>query len=369
MKEQKEIYEDFEGGSEEDEMLDIKVPFDPKQVDITVEPSTISGLVGRIEHGEIDLFPEFQRNGNLWTNERMSQLIESILIKLPLPAFYIDVADDNKWIVVDGLQRLSTFKKFMVDKNLKLSKMEFLSQLDGVSYDKLDRLLKRRLNDTQVTLFKIRKGTPKKVLTSLFHRINTGGLKLTAQEIRHALNQGIATKFLKQVAREEWFKKHIKVSGKRMLDRELILRFTAFYRQGYNSYLPSLRMFLDNEMEYLNEDSTEKEREELTSAFQNSLDLSDKLFGKLMFSKALLDNEARVLINRSLFETTTVNFAFLDTSQVTNLLNHKSDFIEAYQGLMRDSKFEAAITANTNKVESVVYRHERMKQIITQYAD
>lgn len=366
MNEQEDVYKDFD--KEKEGEFEIKVPFDPKQVDITVEPTTLSKLVDRIQHGEIDLFPEFQRSDNLWDNARMSQLMESILIKLPLPAFYMDVADDDKWVVVDGLQRLSTFKKFMVDKKLKLTKLEFLKELEGKSYDDLDRVLRRRIDETQITLFKIRKGTPKKVLTNLFHRINTGGLKMTAQEIRHALNQGAASRFLNEVSQEPWFQQYLRVSPKRMLDRELFLRFIVFFHQGYQAYQPSLRMFLDSEMEYLNEQSTLVEREAFKEAFRKGLERSHALFGKKMFSKALLPKGGRVLINRSLFETTTVNLAKLSEQAFERLAQNKGAFVEAYKDMMKDPEFEAAITANTNLSENVALRHTRLQALITQYS-
>jgi hypothetical protein len=59
-----------------------------QKVEITVEQITINSLTAQIEADAIDLMPEFQRQGNLWDNRRMSQVIESIHIRLPLPAMY-----------------------------------------------------------------------------------------------------------------------------------------------------------------------------------------------------------------------------------------------------------------------------------------
>lgn len=358
-----------EVNDEPEEQFGVGVPFDPRHVDITVEPATISQLVDRIKHDEIDLFPEFQRSPDLWNSTRMSQLIESILIKLPLPAFYMDVANDDKWVVVDGLQRLSTFKRFMVDKSLKLNHMEFLKELEGKKYDDLDRVLQRRIESTQITLFKIRKGTPKKVLTNLFHRINTAGLKMTAQEIRHALNQGPATEFLNKVASEPWCRNLLPVSPLRMLNRELILRFIAFYRRGAGQYRAPLNLFLDDEMEYLNEQSTGEERNELESALEKGLIVSLDIFGPNYFSKALIEEKKRPIINRSLFEATATNIARLSWEQEIPMLmfDNKDAFVEAYKDLLRDPAFDAAITANTNREESVLLRHREIQKVLTRF--
>lgn len=346
---------------------DIITPFDPKKVEIAVEQITVYGLAARLEDDAIDLMPEFQRQGNLWNNAKMSQLIESILIRLPLPAMYMDVGNDHRWIVVDGLQRLSAIKKFMVDKELQLVGLEFLKDLEGKSFDDLDRIFQRRIQETNITLFKIKKGTPRKVLTSLFHRINTGGTKLTAQEIRHALNQGIASKFLQKIAKEQWFKDVIKVSPKRMLDKELIVRFCAFFRKGYKSYTPSLQQFLDDEMAYLNKENETNELDELCISFKKSLYLSKTLFGEQAFSKALINKTKSIVINRSLFETTTVNFALLNEIEINSLISHQIEFVEDYKKLMKEVEFTNAITANTNHMDNVTIRHSKLKNIIYKY--
>ena len=175
----------------------ISNPFSTKDIKITNQVFALPSLVNRLEHDEIDLNPDFQRKGNLWSPTNMSRLIESILLKLPLPIFYFDVSDPDKWIVVDGLQRLSTIQKFMVDKTLKLKNLEFLTDLEGKNYDDLDRGFKRIFEGTQIVTYQIEAQTPKEVRYSIFNRINTGGLPLNAQEIRQALNQkGMGINFL-----------------------------------------------------------------------------------------------------------------------------------------------------------------------------
>jgi hypothetical protein len=84
--------------------------FDPKDIDIAIEQNSLSTIIAMIEDEAIDMNTEFQRCGDLWSKSVMSRLIESILLRLPLPVFYFDASNDNKWLIVDGLQRLSTFK-------------------------------------------------------------------------------------------------------------------------------------------------------------------------------------------------------------------------------------------------------------------
>ncbi|SEH04917.1 DUF262 domain-containing protein [Candidatus Venteria ishoeyi] len=111
--------------------VDITNPFSTKDIKITNATILLPSLIKRLEHDEIDLCPDFQRHANLWDINKMSKLIESVLLKLPLPIFYFDVSNPDKWLVVDGLQRLSTIKRFFVKKDIKLKNLEFLTHLNG----------------------------------------------------------------------------------------------------------------------------------------------------------------------------------------------------------------------------------------------
>ena len=218
---------------EERDKFDIVEPFDPKLVDIQVTQTTMDTLLKRLKHNEIDLMPDFQRNANLWSIETKGRLIESLLMRFPLPAFYFDATNDDNWLVVDGLQRLISIKKFVIDNDLKLKGLEFLqNKFNNYTYEELPRPMQRRISEAPVTLYLIKPGTPELVKYSVFHRINTGGLRLNAQEIRHALNQAVnngqASKFLTSIVNTDLFKKVVRVSGKRMLDKELVLRYLSF---------------------------------------------------------------------------------------------------------------------------------------------
>ncbi|HHH54828.1 MAG TPA: DUF262 domain-containing protein [Bacteroidetes bacterium] len=348
-------------------------PFSTKDIKISNAVISLASLIDRLEYEEIDLNPDFQRHANLWSPTNMSRLIESILLKLPLPIFYFDVSNPDKWIVVDGLQRLSTIKKFVVDKKLKLKNLEFLKELNDKSYDDLERNLKRIMDETQIVTYQIEAQTPKKVRYSIFNRINTGGLSLNAQEIRQALNQqGNGIKFLEACAKEDIFKRIVKISSKRMLDRELILRFIAFKltpTASQNFPYNNMGEFLDNSMENL--DKTDEETlKKLQKNLLETLEFSEKVLGENHhFSRSIADNKRTNTLNRSLFDVITVCLSNINNK--ISFLNKKEKFKKRLIELLRNEQgdFFKAITEGTSSKGAIETRFRIMNQMIKEVID
>lgn len=342
-------------------------PFSTKDIAINNRIVVLPSLVTKLTHEEIDLNPEFQRNEDLWNRTRMSRLIESILLKLPLPVFYFDVSNPEKWIVVDGLQRLSSIKKFMVDKKLKLYNLEFLSELNGKSYDDLDRNLKRVIEDTQLITYQIEAQTPKKVRYSIFHRINTGGLVLNAQEIRQALNQGgQGVQFLKDIAEDNVFKTIVGLKSNRMSDRELVLRFIAFKLPTYEEFsFNNMGEFLDDSMDKLDKIGNKDLFGKLKEEFLETLKFSENVLGKgHRFSRSIADEQKTNSLNRSLFDVITVCLSNIENKE--KFLERKHLFLEKFLMLLKDeqSEFTDAITRGTSGKGAVETRFKIMNELI-----
>lgn len=344
---------------------EITDPFDPNLVRIDRDVPTIELLMTRVKEGEIDMQPDFQRKAGIWDTRTQSRLVESLLVRIPLPAFYFDATNDERWLVVDGLQRLTTLKRFILDKSLVLADLEFLSNLNGKTFDRLSRPLQRRINETQVTAFTIQKNTPDTVKFTVFRRINTGGLPLSPQEIRHALNQGRAPKFLAELAESQQFKAatNNSIRDDRMADRECVLRFIAFYMNSYATYRSKdFDEFLSTAMGDLNT-LPESELENMKRKFFSALETARSVFGSSAFRK-LPKKSGRPPINKALFEVWTVNLARLDDAQLTKFESQKERLNLQWPSLLTDKDFEQSISVGTGNPARVRLRFASVEQLI-----
>lgn len=138
---------------EDNDIEDIFGPFDPSAIDVDISVVNLGYLLEKLEYEEIDLQPEFQRASDVWSVVTKSRLIESVLLGLPLPSFYFsEDLETNKWLIVDGLQRLCAFTDFCIKKTLKLKGLQFLTALEGSTYNDLDRTQIRRIKRAHIIL-------------------------------------------------------------------------------------------------------------------------------------------------------------------------------------------------------------------------
>jgi hypothetical protein len=351
----------------------ITKPFDPTKIRIISRTLTVDLVIKRIIENEIILDPDFQRAAGIWADADQSRLIESILLRIPLPAFYMDASDDDKWIVIDGLQRLTTLRRFLLEKELRLKNLEFLSDYNNLNYDELPRNLQRRIEETQLTLYLVERGTPPQAKLNIFKRINTTGTPLSSQEIRHALNLGPATKLLKELAESEAFRRATDygISPLRMADRECVLRFLAFKLREYHTYKDDLDTFLLESMQKLNVigSSEVSKLDYLKHQFEQAMNAAYEIFGKWAFRKVDDNSSKRPPVSKALFEAWSVNLSELDQQQLLKLISNKETLIQKFRDLMDDTEFVIAISYSTGDARRVRTRFSKINQIIKEIVD
>ena len=343
---------------DDDENLE---PFDSTKIRVNTKLMTMDLLLKRIKHDEIDLAPDFQRHAGIWTSKNKSRLIESLLIKIPLPAFYIDATNDDRWLVIDGLQRISTFKKFILDDELRLTELQFLKDLENKKYNDLPRSYQRRIEETELTVCLIEPGTPSKLKYNIFQRINTGGLPLNNQELRQAMNPGKSLEVLKIFVELSEFKKVINLSVKkkqRRDDHEFVIGFIAFVLTHYDNYPvdEGRNYFLNEAMEKLNK-LDDYLIEELKNKFMISMEAAYNIFGNTAFRKS-----SSSPVNKALFESWSVILSQLNYQEIEKLIINKEILKEKFiQKMQEDSDFNKSISQAANKVK---YRFEQTNQIV-----
>ena len=355
--------EQLETATDDDRIAE---PFDPTKIRIVTKQPSVYLVIERIKRGEIDLEPDFQRAGYIWPHTTRSRLIESLLLRIPLPVFYMAADLDDNWQVVDGLQRLGALKSFVLHKELRLRGLEYLAQFEGKSYDDLPRPMQRRINETQLSFHIIEPGTPPEVMYNVFKRINTEGMPLKGQEVRHALNPDPARSLLRELAGSAEFlaaTDHT-VSPKRMADRECVLRFLAFRSLGIDGYAGKLDEFLMKAMRSLNDDRSR--HLSLGDDFKRAMSLATRIFGRDAFRKPSRPGYAswRSPVNKPLFESLAVALAEIPEDRVDLLIVRGKDVVNGLNDLMEDTEFFESITVGTQTNRAVRIRFERIRKLI-----
>lgn len=300
-------------GSAEDVYPDANIKIDREQY-------SIFELKRRYDKKGIILDPEFQRN-DVWKIKQKSELIESVLMGIPLPLIYLVERKDGKLAVVDGRQRLTTFFKFL-DGGFKLSGLRILREINGRKFKELDDKFQSDLEDFQVIVQIIKPPTPDRIKFDIFDRVNRGGTSLNNQEMRNALYLGRSTRLLSRLSERMEFLKATGYSVKstRMKAEYIILRFIAFYlwkkgtlldkENNRIEYRSDLEDFLGSTMEYLNRISDDEENK-LEELFAFSMRNAVSVLGENAFRIPSYGGKRRP-VSMTLFECLSYFFTIQD---------------------------------------------------------
>lgn len=265
----------------------------------------------------------FQRTGLVWSEGQKSKLIESVLLGIPLPVFYLAEDKSNNLIVIDGRQRLTALFDFL-DGKYSLKGLEFYSFLNGKRIGNfIDDLAvyKAKIEDTALYVNKIKVSTPEFLKLQIFARINKQGTQLNAQEMRHALHQGASTFLLSDLSKDL----DISVNNRRMKDRYLLLRYICLnlyfnrklynYKKRINIEYTNINDFLGKGMDAINT-FTEEQIKNIEHDVKTSLEIAKEIFGTYVFRL-----KKGSPINMILFEVTMLFVSLLKD-------NYSTDFIE-----------------------------------------
>lgn len=331
-----------------------KRPVDITKIDIEQGVITIDRVLKKIDRGEMNINTStyFQRKGGLWSDDVKMRLIEAMIVRQPIPAFYFDTTNNLEWLIIDGLQRITTINDF-VNNRLKLNidslyYLDSKEDFDNKTFDELPRWAQVNIEDYEITAYRMGKETPKEVKYKIFRSINTSALKLEPQEIRHALNYGKATNWLEKLANRPIFKTVMPLTKKmtdRMEDEEYALRYLAFRIIGYNQYTPSITEFLDEAMTKLNtEEVTEKILETYEADFGEALFTINHVFGGVAF-KRIAFGDTKDTFTNPLYEIMVYAFSVITQQQREHLMKNvnKSKVLRETRKLIENKEFAESI--------------------------
>ncbi|MBU3864226.1 DUF262 domain-containing protein [Streptomyces sp. 4503] len=349
----------------EDAPPEIARPWNPEQIRVNTKQFSLRNALDMIEDGSLELAPDFQR-GIVWKPVQKSRLIESVLLQIPLPAFYFAEDTDGLMRVVDGLQRLSTIRDFVRggdERGFELKGLEYLqSAVEGKRFEDLPAPWKRRIYNTQIVTNVIDPTTPSDVMYDIFKRINTGGTPLNAQEIRHCMSKERSRAILRVMTSTVEFNAATNNMGGhiRMNDREMALRFAAFWLMGTDGYAKYAAMdpFLQRTTIMLDnvKDVNDARVGDLHEAFRKAMVNAHLVFDEQAFRKWPLDSSGRNPINRALFEAWSITLAKYETE---DLERRREAIVDAARFLMKnDYQYLEAITSSTGDVRRVMLRFD-----------
>lgn len=382
---EEQVIEEWE--EEDSEILDPNNQRDIKENQIRIIRSNSDYNLDFLKHSidkNIDLGPSFQRRPR-WSIFQKSLLIESLLMNLPIPPIFLYEKEYYNYEVVDGRQRLETIKEFL-ENQFRLQGLKYWTQLNRKKFSEIDnetqRLLYRRTISATILLAESERYDKADIRMILFDRLNTGGTKLNAQELRNAIFPGSFNELIIELSSNNRFREiwgmpdpdsetNSKIKDqlsqklrknkiyRAMVDCELVLRFFAINEvtDSKANMSGSMRDLLDKTMrKYQN--ATTNTIDTMRSTFLNALEKLYDIFGRDAFKNTKIERGGKA---RNLYDSLTVGCSQINLESVQS-----SEIIRKNLSVVLNSpeEYEKIITKG-NSIDNIKYRVEKAKQILT----
>lgn len=239
--------------------LTFELEKETRKVDFDTFDISVKEIVSMVDEGIIDIAPEYQRQFR-WPDANQSKLIESVLLGIPIPSLFMAANKNGSWELIDGVQRINTLihfigspeqvKRYGFDHRLELTDLDILKGFNGYTYTVLPKPIQLKLSLRPLKVTTLSDKSDLKVRFDLFERLNTGGIKLTNQEIRACVYRGTFNDFIISLSNNNDFKKVVKLPRAKShdgTDTELILKFFA-YKYNRQQFDHSVVDFLNDYM-------------------------------------------------------------------------------------------------------------------------
>ena len=316
------------------------------------ENRTVYDVNRRMNKNNFILDPDFQRDF-IWPKDKQSKLIESVIMRIPLPVFYLAEDTEGRMIVVDGLQRLSTFRSFLDDK-LELI-LPDRKMLHKKRFSELPPKLQNRVEDLNLIFYVIDSKAPERARLDIFERVNSG-IPLTRQQMRNSLYMGKATLFLRDEVKTDIFKSATggSLSWKKMRDREFVNRFCGFKILDLNEYKGDMDEFLAECLRKMNGFSDDK-LASLSNEFRTGLSNNFLLFDQHAFRRHKRNQKQRTVLNASFWDVMSTGLSNYNEAVIEKF---KDEIRDAVYELLKDEGFITSIRYGPNDAKKVRHRFE-----------
>ena len=327
--------------------------------------------------GKLEMNPEFQRR-IVWDNIKMSTFIESLILNVPIPSILL--ANDettNKFIVIDGKQRLNTILSFVSPENggsgFKLKGLQVLKELNGYTYKKLSGDKTKEKFFTRIENAMLKANVLKKhnydLLYFIFSRLNSGSVALSTQELRQSLYPGKFIDFVNEYSlKSAGIKKvlGLKNPDKRMRDTELLVRYFAF-KYYLPKYEGKINGFFNYTCEKLNSEWEQRQSILIEDAknLEESIDFVYKKFGDDAFRVYFIKDKEEFFgpFNRPMYDLFTTIFSKKENREIIN--NQNIDLKSFTINLFRTNKeFADAFLPTTHSVEKTMIRFNEFQNAL-----
>lgn len=303
------------------------------------------------KQGKLILDPTWQRK-YVWDTKRASKLIESFLLDVPIPVVYLAKNHEDRYEVIDGVQRLTSILEFF-DGKFAISGLDLMKDLNGKKFGQLESKIQEKLQDATLLTYELSAQNSQNMLFIIFERLNTGGVKLNEMEIRNSLYRGRLNNIIVKLASNPDFL-HCLNQGKldkRMTDRSLALRFLAFYEKTHIKAKDGMKRYLNDFM-----DIYRNPKEDKLTEFENKFKLAMKaavsVFGDNGF-RLRKNGVWSGQINQSVFQVIATSFTEYDLGALTR--NADAIYEEYLDLITNDDKWVRAVSQATGSYSAIDY--------------
>jgi hypothetical protein len=269
-------------------------------------------------------------------------------MRIPLPACYFAENEDGSHLVIDGVQRLTTIEKFFNDE-FSLEGLTAVKELEGKKFSELGNY-RSELEATTIRCIVLRKENPDYLIQEIFSRLNQGAVKLSDQEIRHAIYPGPLNDLLLELSKKPDISNFGNTAKDSREGEELVLRFFAL-QEDLAGYEGRLSKFLDTYMQK-NSDISEADVEKLKKLFNKTLEICKDIFGDSVFTDTTKSRPKQSIVHYDLLMNS--------FSRITkkNIKGKERQIVKAFEKLCKNSSFQATLSGGIQNKASILKRRE-----------